>query len=144
MKLELGVNRTLNGPDADSIALALAGMDWKEDIFAKLSRDKFNYIQVCGTHSEGFILEYQDGSKERFFQAANKVNIEMVKSAFVAYSRGDGAWQSSIQWKQIDPDVAAGGRLKMWLGIIVAFAFLALFVVLCVVRLLAKIHQSGH
>jgi hypothetical protein len=144
MKLDLGADRTLDGPDADTIARSLAELDWEKDVFAKLSRDKLNYIQACGSHREGFIVEYQDGSKARFFQAANRLNIEALQSAFVAYARRDSSWQTSAQWQKVDLMAAAGGRLRMWLLITVAFACIAFVLFMFIMRLLAAIHQMSH
>lgn len=143
MKLELGVGRRLDGPDAATIALSLAELDWEKEIFAKLSRDARNYIQASGTHREGFIVEYQDGAEERFFQAAEKVNIEALKTAFVAYSRRDGSWQSAARWQRVDPQV----NQERWravlrvVGVIVAIAFV-LF--LAVLSALEKLHRVPH
>ena len=144
MKLELGIDRAVDQPDADTISRSLAELDWEKDIFAKLSRDKLNYIQACGSHREGFILEYQDGSEARFFQAAEKLNIEALKNAFVAYSRGDDSWQRAARWQNVDPQSAAGGRLRRWLVLVSAFAFVAVVVFLIIMRLLATIHRMSH
>jgi hypothetical protein len=143
MKLELGVGRTLDGPDAETIALSLAELDWEEDIFAKLSRDERNYIQATGNHREHFIVEYQDGSEERFFQASEKVNIEAVKSAFVAYSRGDSSWQSSFRWQRVDPQVNRG-RLRAVLTVIGVIVLIAFFFFLAITGSLAKLHRLRH
>jgi hypothetical protein len=79
MKLELGTNRMLDGPDTETIARCLAELDWKEEVFAKLSRDEFNYLQTTGNHPEGFIVEYQDGSEEQFSPAQRQVPVVRQK-----------------------------------------------------------------
>jgi hypothetical protein len=143
MKLELGVSRTLMEPDAETIARSLAELDWKEDIFAKLSRDKLNYIQTTGTHGEGFIVEYQDGGEDRFFQAVSKVNLEAVKSFFVAYSRGDNSWQSSVGWRKVDVR-SGGGRLRSLRTLITVVLLIAFLLFLAFMSLRAKLPHLAH
>jgi hypothetical protein len=139
MKLELGVGRKLDEPDANTIASELTGMNWEEDIFAKLSRDQLNYIQATGTHPEGFIVEYQDGSETNFFEASQKLRFEALKDIFLAYARADSSWQTAVQWKRVAIQKNRG-RLQFILVLAGVVGLVALFLGLAIMRLLQKLH----
>jgi hypothetical protein len=143
MKLELGVDRTLDGPDANTIASELTGMNWEEDIFAKLSRDKLNYIQATGTHREGFIVEYQEGSEANFFEASKKLNFEALKGMFLAYASGDSSWLTAVQWKRVAIQ-KKGGRLRVMLMLAGVVALFAVFLWLAIMGFLQKHHPMSH
>ena len=143
MKLELGVDRTLDGPDANTIALELTGMNWEDDIFAKLSHDKLNYIQATGTHREGFIVEYQEGSEANFFEASKKLNSEAVKGLFLAYASGDSSWLGAVEWNRVAIQ-KKGGRLRVVLVIAGVIVLFAVFPWLATMGFLQKHHLMSH
>jgi hypothetical protein len=142
LKLELGVDRTLDGPDADTLASELAGMNWQEDIFAKLSRDKLNYIQATGTHRDGFIVEYQDGSEVNFFEAPKKLKFDAVKGMFLAYAGGDSSWQTAVQWKRVAIQKNEG-RLRTALVLAGVIGLVAFLIFLGIMSFLQKVHQMS-
>ncbi len=72
--------------------------------FAILSCNDQTYIQ-CAEQDEppyGYVLEYQDGSLDRHYTAADgPITLERVLSAFVKYLRGDSSWRSDFRWDKM-------------------------------------------
>lgn len=81
----------------------LASIEGEE--FAILAADPNTYIQ-CAEQREppfGYVLEYQDGSIDQHYQAADgPISLERVVSAFRKYLRGDSSWLSDFQWDKME------------------------------------------
>lgn len=73
--------------------------------FAILAIDSDTYIQ-CAEQREPpyeYVLEYQDGSVDRHYQAADgPITLDRVISAFLKYLRNDLSWQSDFRWEKMD------------------------------------------
>src|SRR2546421_5245750 len=100
MRLDFESGRVIEVATEDDILAYLEGEE-----FAILSRDTDTYIQ-CAEQREppyDFVLEYQDGSIDRHYQAINEpITLDRVISAFLKYLRGDESWWSDFRWEKMD------------------------------------------
>lgn len=104
MKLETGTGRTIVGPSASQIAEELAALPGGTDSFAILSRNPLTYIQTAGSPSEGFVLEYQEGSVGRHYPSVDgNLPLSSVTKAFQLYAAEDAGWRSVVQWEHDGP-----------------------------------------
>jgi hypothetical protein len=75
------------------------------EVFAILSVSPDTYLQ-CAIHDERpgeFVLEFQDGSLDRHYRAADKsVARHRILSAFLKYLHGDESWRSDFAWEKQD------------------------------------------
>lgn len=73
--------------------------------FAILSAGPDTYLQ-CAEQNQPpyeYILEYQDGSLDRHYQAVDQpITLERVTDAFLKYLRRDPSWQSDFEWEKMD------------------------------------------
>jgi hypothetical protein len=73
--------------------------------FAILGPDPDTYIQ-CAEQKEpphGYVLEYQDGSLDRHYQAVDgPITLDRVISAFIKYLRRDPSWRSDFRWEKLE------------------------------------------
>jgi hypothetical protein len=100
MDLELESGRIIHDVTEADIMRFVDGED-----FAILSEDSGTYIQ-CAEQKEPpweYILEYQDGSLDKHYQAKDaSITLDRVLAAFAKYLRGDGSWRSNFQWEKMD------------------------------------------
>ncbi len=87
--------------EAEIIRALNEAPDEIDNIIAILSRDDLTYIQTTGTRAEGFILEYQENSTEEHYASPERLTLEQVSRAFVAYATGDPSWLMASRWKKV-------------------------------------------
>lgn len=99
MRLETHNGAPIVNPDERKIDEVVMGLT-SDDAFAVLSRDDMNYMQVAGSKSEGFTLEYQSGGTDKHFVAANgPYSAEQVSKALRLYAASDPRWQTDYPWE---------------------------------------------
>jgi hypothetical protein len=100
VELTLESGRVIAGATEDDI---LASIDGEE--FAILGIDPDTYIQ-CAEQKEPpyeYVLEYQDGSLDRHYQAVDgPITLDRVIAAFIKYLRRDSSWQSDFRWEKME------------------------------------------
>jgi hypothetical protein len=99
LELTLESGRVVPDPTEDDIRSSIGGEE-----FAILGDEPDTYIQ-CAEQPEppyGYILEYQDGSTDRHYQAAGPVTLDQVIAAFHKYLRRDSSWRSDFRWERKD------------------------------------------
>ena len=97
MELTLESGRVIADPEEDDIQASIGGEE-----FAILGPDADTYIQ-CAQQGDEYILEYQDGSPDRHYMAADgPIALDQVIAAFVKYLREDPTWQSDFRWERVD------------------------------------------
>ncbi|WP_425618439.1 hypothetical protein NA78x_002144 [Anatilimnocola sp. NA78] len=100
MELIINHQRTIRNPDAKAIVRHLRALDQGE--FAILSASDLTFIQTMNTAEDGFVVEYQTGSTDEHYAAANPPHdVEDVAAAFVAYAAGDDAWKTAFTWEHL-------------------------------------------
>lgn len=103
MVLDICGARKIKNPTDEQIRIELGNLSTKnEDSFAILGPSEMTYIQAGGDKSVGFHLEYQDGSVDAHFQATNeKITLDEVVSAFIAFRDGHADWQKAFAFRKI-------------------------------------------
>ena len=96
----------IDQPDAAQIEQQIRSLPGGADSFAILETDQMTYVQAAGGGAEPFTLEYQAGSVDAHYRAADDVPIDIVVQVFQAYAVGRD-WQSLVQWQQQDLAVAS-------------------------------------
>jgi hypothetical protein len=75
------------------------------EAFAILGIDPDTYIQCAernGAPPE-YVLEYQDGSLDRHYQAVDgPITLDRVIAAFIKYLRRDSSWRSDFRWEKME------------------------------------------
>jgi hypothetical protein len=74
------------------------------EAFAILSVNDVTYIQcaLCKDPSSGYVLEYQDGSVDRHYEALDgPYELEDVLNTFISYLNKDSAWRSNFRWAKM-------------------------------------------
>jgi hypothetical protein len=100
MNLELASGRSLEMVSDADLRAAVGGEE-----FAILGPNPDTYIQ-CAKRTEppyDYMLEYQDGSLDRHYQAFDgPIPLERVLAAFVKYLHGDASWRDAFVWEKMD------------------------------------------
>ena len=100
MELTLESGRVVPDPTEDDIRSSIEGEE-----FAILGDDPDTYIQ-CAEQREPpyeYVLEYQDGSLDRHYQAVDgPITLDRVVAAFRKYLRRDPSWRSNFRWEKMD------------------------------------------
>lgn len=98
LKLESG--RVIANASEDDIPSSIEGED-----FAILGNNPDTYLQ-CAEQKEPpyqYVLEYQDGSLDRHYQAVDgPITLDRVVAAFLKYLRRDSSWRSDFQWERLE------------------------------------------
>jgi len=107
-ELTLETGEVLQNPGERELHEALLSLDGRDRKFAILSliAEPQTYLQVYldADQRADVILEYQDGSIERHFQAVSPVlALEEVVPIFERYRRDDPTWQRCCEWQRVDP-----------------------------------------
>jgi hypothetical protein len=109
MRLILGNDEIFDEPtlgEIDERLRTLNSMD--DDCFAILEQSNLTYLQTARKYdpdaaSPSYVLEYQDGSLARHFQAiAETISLERVIEVFQGYALEDESWQSGFAWEKMD------------------------------------------
>ena len=103
MKLKTETGRSIRNPSTDEISIALNSIDGDKCHFASLRVNEMTYVQTSGDPNQGFSLEYQTGSVDRHYIATDeKLKMEEIEKAFLAYSKGDDSWINDHDWIKLD------------------------------------------
>lgn len=138
MEFESGAYGPVSDPSENEIRDGILRIDGKENSFAILSIDDETYIQTSGSPEAGFILEYQDGSLDKHYRAADlKISQDKIVSAFVSYGNQDGVWRDSLVWEKHDLSESAtsvGGNgclslIVLGIGLICTVFLLGMYMV---------------
>jgi len=81
-------DQVVHDPRPEVVAAVIQGLPAGGDAFAILASDadKLTFIQAIGSPSEGFSLEYQDGSLDRHFECANQETRGVTASRWTCFS----------------------------------------------------------
>ena len=106
MRLSMENGTELKDPSPAEIDQALRTLNRSEDnSFAILEQADLTYLQVAqeddpDQDAPRLVLEYQDGSMDRHYQAvADSLSLMTVIEIFQAYAGGDEKWRSRVQWE---------------------------------------------
>lgn len=99
MRLRLENGTTLDDPVDDAILASLVGL---ADEFAILEQSEMTYMQTSGNVTDGFVIEYQEGSTDEHYKADEKVPLDKLVLAFQSYAAGTDAWRSMFEWERMD------------------------------------------
>ena len=66
------------------------------------------FIQTAGSSTDGFILEYREGSWDQHYQcdtvSTGPKGLSELEGAFIDYRHGNNAWKARFEWKLLtDP-----------------------------------------
>ena len=101
-QLTLGAETMLD-PSPVAIQKAVSAVEEQKEEFAILERGAsgLRYVQCYGD-SEGFQLEYQDGSLQQHYEfAGGLTHKETVLRVFLGFFRGDGKWKQELPWRRM-------------------------------------------
>jgi hypothetical protein len=102
IELELAGKEFYRNPSPDIIRGHLEALKGGIDSFAIITSGKL-YMQTAGDTSSGFILEYQDGSIDNHWRAANQaISLEDVVFAFQCFALGDDQWRNKFEWEKFE------------------------------------------
>jgi len=104
MKLETENAGSVRDPSEADIVNKLSKLDG----YAILSQDELTYIQTSGTLAEGFVLEYQEGDAAKHFAVRERLSMEQVTAAFIAYAKNEPTWRTAFPWEKQDLGGKAG------------------------------------
>jgi hypothetical protein len=98
-----GSGESMNAPTADDIKQAFDAMLRGDIEYVILENENTGaFIQAAGVPDEYFVLEYQEGSLDQHFQAANPdLTPEKALAAFLEFNRGESAWKLRFTWKHV-------------------------------------------
>jgi hypothetical protein len=100
VELTLESGKVVRGATEDDILSSIEGEE-----FAILGVDADTYIQ-CAEQKEPpyeYVLEYQDGSVDKHFQAVDDpITFDRVVAAFIKYLRQDPSWRSDFKWEKLE------------------------------------------
>jgi hypothetical protein len=105
--------------------------------FAILERQPMTYLQTAPNGDGAYLLEYQDGSLDRHYQASRPLRPGDLVAAFNAYLGEDAGWRSRHEWQPLDlrPQTEAqqprgGSRSAVRLALYVVLGLVFLIVAL--------------
>jgi hypothetical protein len=89
-------------PYLPNIREAIERMNGSDDSFVILSRSGtgLTYMQTAGGGSEGFTLEYQEGSTDEHYECIDELSEEDIVNAFQAYRSRNEMWKLAYEWKK--------------------------------------------
>ena len=104
MKLEMFDGRVIEDPTEDEIRTELAGLDDAQgDGFAILFSPNDHFMQTAGDSSNGFVLEYQEGSLDHHYHATDdEITLDQVTKVFLDYNSGSSDWRTAFNYEKLD------------------------------------------
>ena len=115
MQLTLGLRGVVNGPTETQVEQAVRSLPGGDDSYAILAqsgrddRSGDYYIQTLGGPSEGYLLEYREGSAQRHFRCTEAaLTTDAVLAAFLAYFHGRADYKTGLRWVQETPKDSSG------------------------------------
>ena len=131
MTMELVVNgdKVAEAVTDELIARSIRSLTGEGDSFAILAKASEVYMQTAGGPTDGFMLEYRNGSEAEHYSCANpELTADDVIKALQSYLAGDGRWESELKW---EPQVFDYSRKSTGIGVgyIVVGALVAALIV---------------
>ncbi|MGJ8638788.1 MAG: hypothetical protein ACSHYA_05300 [Opitutaceae bacterium] len=109
MKFETENNPPKSNPSTEDVSTGILSIDGEATTFAILSMDDMTYLQTAGSVSDGFVLEYQNGSMDEHYRASNEtIETEKIIQVFEAFRNGDVSWFDEFEWNKEDLQKGAG------------------------------------
>jgi hypothetical protein len=99
VKLETYNGGTFQDPTDEEITAALSNLYGG---FAVLSHNEMKYMQSSWTSQDSFLLEYQEGATEEHFRCPDRLSLNEITTAFIAYAKENPSWRSAFRWKKLD------------------------------------------
>jgi hypothetical protein len=76
--------------------------------------DQMTYIQCAKQEEQMYHLEYQDGSPDKHYRAADEqITLDRVQSAFGKFLRGDASWRTDFRWEKMDLEAVVTGQTQV-------------------------------
>lgn len=102
-RLETERGAPVADPTEDDIADALRGLDGDTNRFAILSRAASAFLQVHGSSTDGFLMEYRESADTPLFRCnEDPVALAVAQQTFVRYLQQDPAWKAHLSWHATD------------------------------------------
>ncbi len=107
------------------IEQSIRSLTGEGDSFAILARGEQVYIQTSAAPSDGFLLEYRDGSENEHYSCSNfELTADQVIRAFQSYLADDGRWKSELEWQPQVFDYlgrsGSGRKVLVAIGLLIA------------------------
>ena len=93
----------IENPTPFQVRTALHKLAGGADSFAILGKSGsgLTYLQTRGGGGEPFVVEYQDGSLGRHYEAVNSVDLDAVIDLFTRYRLRDQSWTTLADWREL-------------------------------------------
>ena len=113
LELATGSGTKISTPSSADIVDVLNSLQGGDDPFAVLTRRTSRgegFMQTITDDPDptiGFVLEYQEGSLERHYQAiydatGHEITLDDVISVFQSYANGDDSWKGKYEWVKVN------------------------------------------
>ncbi|MCK5715073.1 MAG: hypothetical protein KAH64_03855 [Nitrosomonadaceae bacterium] len=73
----------------------------KEDPFLILEKDQLTYMQILWS-TDGYIIEYQEGSVQQHYQSTEAVSSESVIEVLLLYLKENNNWKNSFKFQTVE------------------------------------------
>jgi hypothetical protein len=93
-------NQEMRNITEQTLEEVFASNDLRGD-FIILDVGKDNFLQAAGEDEGTYVLEIKLEGQQ--FQAVGELTKQEVKTAFLAYFRGEMDWRSKLDWKKLEP-----------------------------------------
>jgi hypothetical protein len=95
-----GTGVTVDGVTEAQLVDAVAAMS-RGDIEYVVLEDGAEFVQAAGDGAGPYALQFSPASGGGLEEAAGGVDASTVRSALLAYRRGDPAWRRSLRWSPL-------------------------------------------
>ncbi|MFC2092321.1 hypothetical protein ACFLSV_00335 [Bacteroidota bacterium] len=96
MILELESGKTIKNPKYEDFPVALSELENETSLYAILWSNTNEFIQTMGNKTDGYKIEYQEGSIEKHYQLESSFTLEQVTTIFRQYVKGDNSWKEDF------------------------------------------------
>lgn len=111
--------------DNSLIEESIRSMTGEGDSFVILSKDEMTYLQTSGGPTEGYILEYQEGTLEEHYSCVEpSLDTEQAVRIFQCYLSGDSRWRTDYKWEKggfgSSPIDSRHAKTFVFIGVLIA------------------------
>jgi hypothetical protein len=100
MILRLEDGTVLEDPDEEQISALLDFLRAPDNTFAVLTLGEWTYLRAERDPVHRFLLRRCQGRpEERFRTVSNRLELDAVRDAFLAFAQGDRDWQDRLEWQ---------------------------------------------
>ncbi|MCF7793555.1 MAG: hypothetical protein K9N09_07350 [Candidatus Cloacimonetes bacterium] len=93
----------IRNPSNQQLEREIKNLRSRTSDYAILSFKDFDFIQTLRDPIQGFILEFQDGSYLKHYQAKNKnISLKEVVNSFISFRDKDDSWKKKFDFERID------------------------------------------